>query len=130
MKEHALTVRPHYGQTDQMGIVYHGNFLHFFEMGRTELLRAAGFPYTELEKRGLYLMVTEAFCRYRSGARYDEPLRLETRVAGIKPASVRFEYTVRGEDGRLIAEANTELACVDGKRKPQRLPEDVIARLQ
>ena len=129
MKEHTQTVRAHYGQTDQMGVVYHANYLHFFEVGRTELMRAAGSPYVELERRGLFLMVTEVFCKYRSAARYDEPLRLETRVVRVAHASVRFEYTMRGEDGRLVAEGNTELACVDGKQKLQRLPADIVARL-
>jgi acyl-CoA thioester hydrolase len=130
MKEHVTTTRVRYGETDQMGVVYHANHLLYFEMGRTELLRAAGLPYSDLEKRGLLLVVTEALCRYRTHARYDETLRIETKVGSVGKASVRFEYAVRGEDGRLVCEGHTDLACLDGRKKPVRLPEDVVAKLR
>jgi acyl-CoA thioester hydrolase len=129
MREHTAVTRVLYGQTDQMGVVYHANYLAFFELGRTELLRAAGLPYADLEKRGVFLVVTEAGCRYRSGARYDETLRIATRVAALGKATVRFAYSVLGEDGRLVAEGHTELATVNASRKPIRLPDDVAARL-
>jgi acyl-CoA thioester hydrolase len=129
VKEHALEVRVRYGETDQMGVVYHANYLLYFEMGRTELLRAAGLPYAELEKKGILLVVVEASCRYRAGARYDETLRVLTRVARVGKATVDFAYEVRGADGRLCAEGRTELAAVDSNTRPLRLPEDVVALL-
>lgn len=129
MKEHTAVTRVLYGQTDQMGVVYHANYLHFFELGRTELLRAAGLPYADLEKRGVFLVVTETGCRYRSGARYDETLRISTRVAALGKATVRFEYSVIADDGRLVAEGHTELATVNASRKPIRLPGDVASLL-
>jgi len=130
MRELAVTTRVRYGETDQMGVVYHSNYFLYFEMGRTDLLRAAGLAYADLERRGLYLVVTEASCRYRSAARYDEILRIETRVAGLGKASVRFEYAVRAEDGRLVAEGGTDLASVDAGKKPVRLPPEVAALLR
>lgn len=130
MKEHVSTVRVRYGETDQMGVVYHANYLLYFEIGRTELMRAGGLPYGELEARGLLLVVTEAACRYRAPARYDEALEIRTRVDRLGRASVRFAYDVRGQDGRLCAEGHTELAAVDSAKRPVRLPENVAERLR
>ncbi|HYF00889.1 MAG TPA: thioesterase family protein [Planctomycetota bacterium] len=130
MKEHTSTVRVRYGETDQMGVVYHANYFLYFELGRTELLRATGLPYGELEARGVFLVVTDAGCRYRAPARYDETLEVRTRVDRLGRASVRFAYEVRGPDGRLCADGHTELAAVDSGKRPVRLPEDVAARLR
>jgi acyl-CoA thioester hydrolase len=117
---HAVRVR--YGETDQMGVVYHPNYLLYFEAGRTELMRSAGAAYRDLEKRGVFLVVTEAFVRYRSAALYDELLSVRTRVEEIGKARIRFGYRVEGEDGRLCAEGHTELAALDERRAPIRLP--------
>ena len=130
MKEHTASVRVRYGETDQMGVVYHANYLLYFEEGRTELLRRTGLPYGELEARGILLVVTEAACRYRAPARYDETLEIRTRVDRLGRASVRFVYEVRGADGRLCAEGHTELASVDAGKRLVRLPEDVVERLR
>ena len=72
--EHRVTVRVRYGETDQMGVVYHPNYFLYFETGRTELMRAAGVVYSEMEKSGVFLVVTQASCRYRAAARYDRAL--------------------------------------------------------
>lgn len=130
MVEHDVDVRVRYGETDGMGVVYHPNYLLYFETGRTELLRATGAPYAELEKAGVFLVVTEAGLRYRSGARYDERLKVRTRVDRVGKATVRFAYEIRGEDGRLCCEGHTELAAVDASKSPVRLPDAVAARLR
>jgi acyl-CoA thioester hydrolase len=131
MRRHSVVTRVRYGETDQMGVVYHANYFLYFELGRTELMRAAGFPYAELERRGVFLVVTDAGCRYRAPARYDEELRIDTRVARLGKATVRFEYEVRGAEDRLLAEGHTELAAVDRSTKePVRLPEEIAARLE
>jgi acyl-CoA thioester hydrolase len=129
MTEHTISVRVRYGETDQMGVVYHANYLLYFETGRTELLRAAGVAYRDLEQRGVYLVVTGTGCRYRAAARYDEVLRVVTRVARVGKATIRFEYTVHGPDGALLTEGHTELAAVDREKSPIRLPEDILRRL-
>lgn len=114
-----------------MGVVYHANYFLYFELGRTELMRAAGFPYAELERRGVFLVVTDAGCRYRAPARYDEEIRIDTRVARLGKATVRFEYEVRGAGDRLLANGHTELAAVDRiTQAPVRLPEEIAARLE
>jgi acyl-CoA thioester hydrolase len=131
MRRHSVVTRVRYGETDQMGVVYHANYFLYFELGRTELMRAAGFPYAELERRGVFLVVTDAGCRYRAPARYDEELRIDTRVARLGKATVRFEYEVRGAEDRLLAEGHTELAAVDrSTQEPVRLPEEIVARLE
>ncbi len=131
MRRHSVVTRVRYGETDQMGVVYHANYFLYFELGRTELMRAAGFPYAELERRGVFLVVTDAGCRYRAPARYDEELRIDTRVARLGKATVRFEYEVRGAGDRLLAEGHTELAAVDrSTQEPVRLPEEIAARLE
>jgi acyl-CoA thioester hydrolase len=108
-----------------MGVVYHPNYLLYFEAGRTELLRSAGVTYAEMEKSGVFLVVTEASCRYRSAARYDQELRIVTRVDEVGKARIRFSYRVIGPDDSLLAEGHTELASVDQAKSPVRLPKEV-----
>ncbi|MBI2899551.1 MAG: acyl-CoA thioesterase [Planctomycetes bacterium] len=129
MKEHVVTIRPRYDEVDKMGVVHHRNYIAYFEVGRTEYMRAAGLPYTELERRGYRLVVTSLGARYRAGAGYDEELRVRTRVSGVGPASVRFEYVVERADGRVLVEGFTELACLGPNLRPARLPEDAVLLL-
>jgi acyl-CoA thioester hydrolase len=121
-REHTVTVRVRYGETDQMGVVYHPNYLLYFETGRTELMRSAGVTYSEMEKEGVFLVVTEAACRYRAAARYDQELRVVTRVDEVGKARIRFSYRVLGPAGALLAEGHTELASVDQAKNPVRMP--------
>ena len=129
MTEHAVRVRVRYGETDQMGVVYHPNYFLYFETGRTELLREAGLAYSELEKSGIFLVVTEASCTYRSAARYDEELQVRTRVDHVGKATVGFSYRVLGPSGALLAEGRTVLASVDAGKRPVRLPRAVAEAL-
>ena len=130
--EHRLRVR--YGETDQMGVVYHANYLVYFEEGRTRLMEALGSSYAELERQGWALVVRKAELRFRAPARYDEELAVRTRVERVGGASVRFAYTVsRIADRTLLAEGSTDLACVDRRADPARpaiLPERVRERLE
>jgi acyl-CoA thioester hydrolase len=130
MPEHTVTVRVRYGETDQGGVVYHPNYFLYFEAGRTELLRAAGVVYSELEKSGVFLVVTEASCTYRSAARYDEELRVVTKVDHVGKATVGFSYRVLGPTGALLAEGRTILASVDSAKNPVRLPKTVADLLR
>lgn len=129
MAGNVLRLRVRYGETDQMGVVYHANYLLYFEAGRTELLRAAGVVYADLEKQGLFLLVTATSCRYRAAARYDENIEIRTEISRVGKASIGFRYEVRGEDGRLCAEGDTDLAAVDASLRPCRLPGELLARL-
>lgn len=129
--EHRLHVR--YAETDQMGVVYHANYLVYMEEGRTRLMAERGFPYDEIERAGNALVVRRADVRYRAGARYGDEIVVRTRVAGVRAASVTFTYELeRGSDGQLLATGSTELCCVDLRRDgrpPVPLPDAVRALL-
>ena len=115
-----------YGDTDNMGVVYYANYLRFFEMGRNEYMRSRGFPYREVESRGLTLPVSEARCRYLKPARYDDLLTVETRVIRARGARVVFNYALRNEAGELVAEGSTEHGALGPKGRPVRLPPEVL----
>jgi acyl-CoA thioester hydrolase len=128
--EHTIRVRVRYGETDQMGVVYHPNYLLYFETGRTELLRTAGLAYSELEKGGVFLVVTEASLTYRAAARYDEELQVVTTVDHVGKATIGFRYRVLGPSGTLLVEGRTVLASVDAAKRPVRLPKAVSELLR
>lgn len=116
-------IRVYYGDTDMAGIVYYANYLRWFEAGRYELLHAVGLSYSVLQDAGRTLPVIDARCSYRSPARYEDELELETRVDQIKNVSLRISYRlVRVADGVLIATGETGHACVDATGRPARMP--------
>lgn len=122
---HEMSIRVRYAETDQMGVVHHANYLVYFEMGRTEMLRASGLDYRSVEGRGFYLVMVRAACRYRSPARYDDLLLLRTTIERVTP--VRIEHSYRLECGsRLLAEGESTLACVDGDGRLQSLPAELL----
>jgi acyl-CoA thioester hydrolase len=115
------TLRVRYAETDQMAVVYHSNYLIWFEVGRVDLLRQLGFSYREMELDGLNLPVVEVKCRYRHPARYDDELTLRTRLAQMRTSLLRFHYELlRKADGRLLAEGESVHVVVgrNGKRTP------------
>jgi acyl-CoA thioester hydrolase len=115
-----------YAETDQMGIVYYANYFVWFEVGRTDLLRQAGWSYREMEADGIVLPVVEAHCDYRQSARYDDELEIKTTAALLSSVRVRFDYqVVRASDFAMLAEGHTVHASLDPTGKPQRLPERV-----
>jgi acyl-CoA thioester hydrolase len=122
-----FAIRVRYGDTDRMGVVYHAKYFEYFEVGRTEWLRARGIAYRDLEERGIGLVVSEASARYLAGARYDDVLTVRTRLAGATRASIDFAYEVLRGDERLV-EGTTRLVCVNDAGRPRRLPEE-LARL-
>jgi acyl-CoA thioester hydrolase len=120
-----------YGDTDQMGVVYYGNYLRYFEAGRNEYLRAKGARYRDVEREfAIHLPVVEATVRYRHSARYDDLLRIETEVTEVRRASLRFAYRIVREEGeKLLAEGETTHACVDREGRPVKLPERLVELL-
>jgi acyl-CoA thioester hydrolase len=118
-----------YGDTDRMGVVYYANYLRWMEAGRNEFIRARGLTYREVEERfRLMLPVTEAHVAYRSPARYDDLVSVETSLAEVRRASARFAYRiVRG--GELLATGHTVHACVDLDGRVQRMPAELLQRL-
>ncbi len=127
---HRFELRVRYGDTDQMGWVYYGNYLRWFEIGRAEMMRTVGRSYREMEEHdGVLLPVIDARCRYYHGARYDELITLETGVLDVTRATLRFGYRVRGEDDTRCALGYTEHCVVDRAGRPVRPPAGFAERL-
>jgi acyl-CoA thioester hydrolase len=127
---HVTTLRVRYGETDQMGVVYHAEYLVYCEIGRTELIRDLGMTYAAMEARGCLLAVSDASLRYHAPARYDDSLRIETRLTDLRSRSVTFEYTIRHADNsaRLVS-ARTQLIAIDRDGRPVAMPQDIRDRL-
>ncbi len=126
---HSVEVTVRYAETDQMGRAHHGVYVVWCELGRTSMMREHGVSYADLEQRGVYLPVTRLDVEYRSPARYEEPVRIDTRIPEVRSRTVRFDYELFGSGDRLLARASTELACIDAEGRMRRLPEDVRAAL-
>ena len=121
-------------ETDMMGIVHHANYVALFERGRLEYLRRRGLPYKAMVQRGLHMPVVELNVRYRKPARFEDILRVETRLGAVSRVTVRFDYTVsrvteEPPQPELLIEAHVLLACVDDRTRPRPLPEDALASL-
>ena len=120
---HTISLRVRYSETDQMGTFYNSRALEWFECGRTELLRALGLPYAEIETRGLFLPLVEAHVEYLGRARYDDRLRLTTKMRLLGRARVRLEVEItQAETGRPVAGGYTTHAFTDRSGKPIRPP--------
>jgi acyl-CoA thioester hydrolase len=126
VREGNIDFRVRYAETDQMGVVYHTNYLIWCEMGRTELMRDLGATYAELERQGVFLVVSGARIRFRNSARYDDPVRVRTRLERLRSRGVTFRYTVERSDTEVVlAEAETDLVCVEAAGTPRSLPETI-----
>ena len=125
-KQTSSRVRVRYAETDKMGVVYHSNYLIWFEIGRTDWLRDTGWTYREMEADGIQLPVIEAHCEYRQGARYDDELEIRTRAKKLSPVRVQFEYeAIRSADGAMLATGHTVHATIDRQGRPIRMPDRV-----
>lgn len=117
-------IRVEYHHTDQMGVVHHSNYVKFFEVARTEWLRANGLTYAEMERRGVMMPIVDVAVKYRNPALYDELLSVTAFVDEAPMARMTFRYEVRGEDGRDIASGSTTLGFIDREtRRPVRAPQ-------
>ena len=117
-------VRVRYAETDQMGVVYHANYLVWFEVGRVELMRQRGLDYKRLEiEEDCWIAVVEATARYKAPARYDDELIVKTRVLSVRGPIIRFGYkVVRIEDGLLLCEGETVHVVIGRDMKRRRIP--------
>jgi acyl-CoA thioester hydrolase len=130
MRESTSKVRVRYAETDQMGVAWHGNYLAWFEVARTDLLRGLGVSYRELEERGLRLPVVAASARFLRPARYDDVLDVHAKLVSLGGARLTFEYEVRleGKPERM-AEGTTTHAVVDPSSRPRRIPGELRSLL-
>jgi acyl-CoA thioester hydrolase len=126
-----------YAETDQMGVVYYANYFVWFEIGRVEVLRSVGLSYDQMEKdHKLILPVVDASCRYKSPAKYDEEILIETRPALLRGSVIKFAYRIYrdagqdGEERKLLAEGETVHVVCDEKFERQPLPDNYAAALR
>ena len=128
---HAVEFRVRYPETDQMGVVYHANYLHWCDIGRTEYLRARGATYADLERNGMLLAVSEANIRYHASARYDQIVRIETTLRDVRSRALTFDYSIlHAESGTRLVTASTVLLSLDNGGRPVKLPLETRALLQ
>ncbi len=122
LASHETEIRVRYQETDGQRRVHHANFLTYFEIGRTEMLRSRGATYRQFEEAGLFLVVSEASCRYRAAAEYDDLLLVRTYVEKVGGASIEHGYEVI-RDKTIIASGKTIVVCVDREGRVRRLPD-------
>lgn len=120
-------IRVRYAESDQMGVAYHANYLVWCEVGRTDLIRQLGMSYAEMERRGVMLAVADLHLRYHASARYDDVVRIVTRLTGVRSRMVTFAYELfrlqdDGSEGERLATASTTLVSLDRDGKPAALP--------
>ena len=120
-----VPVRVRYADTDRMGIVYYGTYPQYFEIGRSEFMREKGFTYRQFEEMGYHLVVTGIDIKYHNAATYDDLLSVRTSISDVKSRGLTFHYEIF-KDGAIIVEGHTKHICVDGGRKPVRIPSDVL----
>ena len=131
MNYNETKIRVRYGETDQMGVVYHANYAVYFEVGRTEWLREFGLSYRAMEAEGIMLPVISLNINYKNSARYDDVLKVKTSLKKLPTASIEFDYELRNDKDELLATGNTVLAFIDMNRnRPTRCPKYLLDKLQ
>lgn len=118
------TVRVRYAETDQMGVAYYANYLVWFEVGRSQFCSDCGFSYRDMEREtGLFLIVAEARCRYKTPARYEDELTVKTAISELTRRTIRFSYQIERADGVAIAEGETLHVLINSDGRPSTLPD-------
>ncbi len=122
------TIRVRYAETDKMGVVYHSNFIVWFEVGRVEMLRQLGFRYRDMEREDdCHIAVADVRVRYKAPARYDDEITIRTRLKNVRDSLLQFGYEiVRVEDGVVLAEGETTHIVVDSKFEKSAMPEKYL----
>ena len=119
--KNAIEIEPRYSETDQMGVIYHGNYFSYFEVARTSLFEVLGYSYRRIEAEGIILPVTEANCRYKKAIKYGENILVEAEVDFIKRVTIGFNYTIyRKDDHEVLATGYTHHGFVSKDLKPIR----------
>ncbi|MBM9514122.1 acyl-CoA thioesterase [Desulfogranum marinum] len=122
-----------YGDTDAAGVVYNANYLRYFEIGRTEMMRAWAIPYSQVEQMGCVLPITESYIRFKAPARYDDLLTIATSLVEVKRVSCRFHYAIyRTEEGgreQLLVRGFTSLACINAEGRLTAFPDELMEKI-
>jgi acyl-CoA thioester hydrolase len=123
---HDVEFRVRYSETDQMGVVYHANYLIWCEVGRTDFIRARGMSYADIERAGVGLAVSELSARFHAAARYDELIRVRTTLTDVRSRSITFDYLItHAASGSRLVSARTALVSIDASGRPVALPASV-----
>ena len=129
-KKNLTKIRVIYADTDALGIVYHTNYIKWFEIGRGELLRELGIPYSQIENMGYYLPLTEVNCHYLSPARYDQIVLIETQIIFVTRASIKFRFLIWDEkQEKTLVEGESVHACINKQGKIVRIPREIIEKI-
>lgn len=131
LKKNEYKLRVRYGETDQMGVVYYGNYAQYFEVGRTEWLRGLGITYKQMEADGFLLPVISLSIKYKKSARYDDVITVKTSLLKTPSVTIEFDYEIYNEAGEILVEGNTILAFIDiNRNRPTRCPGYLLDKLQ
>ena len=131
MYKNQTQIRVRYGETDQMGVVYHANYASYFEVGRTEWLREYGITYKSMEETGVMLPVISLEIKYKNSAKYVDLLTIKTSIKKLPSARIEFDYELVNESGDLLATGSTDLVFIDMKRnRPMRCPDYLLDKLK
>lgn len=126
-----IEFRVRYGETDQMGVVYHGNYAQYFEMGRTGWLREMGFSYKAMEESGIMLPVVSLCINYKKPARYDDLIKVKTTLVKLPTAKIEFEYEIVNEKDEILTTGNSVLVFIDvNKNRPTKCPDYILDKLR
>ncbi len=130
MKKHESTLRVRYSETDQMGVVYHGNYAQFFEIGRTEWLRALNITYKGMEENGIMLPVISLSCSYKKPALYDDELTVTTFLKKTPSVKIEFDYEIKNQHNELICTGHTVLAFLNkNSKRPMKCPDYILEKV-
>jgi acyl-CoA thioester hydrolase len=122
-----IQIRVRYGETDQMGVVYHGNYALYLEMGRIEWLRKLGISYRTMEENGIMLPVVSLNINFKKSARYDDVINVKTQLKNIPTAKIEFEYEITNDTGEILTTASTTLVFIDMKtNRPVKAPQYIL----
>ncbi|WP_273567197.1 acyl-CoA thioesterase [Maribacter halichondriae] len=125
-----ISFRVRYAETDQMGVVYHGNYAQYLEMGRIEWLRRYGISYKKMEEDGIILPVVSLSLNFKKSALYDDLITVETRLRKIPLVKIEFDYTIYNEANEILAEANTVLAFMEkDTNRPMKCPDYILEKI-
>ena len=125
MRDHEIELRVRYAETDAMGFLHHSRYFVWFEIGRTELFRAAGGDYRQMEEDGLFLVVAKVDCKFKLPIRYDDLITLRTTLERVSPAKLEHKYELF-RDGELLATGHSTLGCVDRSGQIQMMPDFIL----
>ena len=131
MLSHSTSIRIRYAETDQMGVVYHGNYAQFFEIGRLDWLRSMGVSYKNMEENNIILPVISLQCNFKKSAEFDDEITIKTILKKIPSVKIEFDYEITNQKQELLTTGNTVLAFINKKtKKPMRCPDYILEKLE